>query len=247
MRNLSATWIVPDWPAPSNVRAVSTTRAGGVSRAPFDDFNLADHVGDDPDAVAANRRRLAKTLNLSAEPLWLKQVHGNRVVDAARAQPQSEADAAVTFEPGPVCAVLTADCLPVLFCDRQGVRVAAVHAGWRGLAAGVLEAAVEALESPPPELLVWLGPAIGPRAFEVGDEVRSVFVAHDPAGEACFNSSSAGRWLADIHVLARLRLNAMGITAVYGGGWCTYSDAERFYSYRRDKITGRMASLITLL
>lgn len=240
-------WITPDWPAPRDVRAISTLRTGGVSRGPFGSFNLATHVGDEPAAVAANRASLARALDLPADPVWLNQVHGCGVADADRCGVGAEADAAFADEPNVVCAVLTADCLPVLLCDQAGTRVAVAHAGWRGLAAGVVEAAVEALARPGEALLAWLGPAIGPEAFEVGEEVRAAFVDQAPAAAAAFVPSPAGRWLADIYALARLRLAARGITRVYGGGLCTYSDTERFFSYRRESRTGRMASLIWLV
>lgn len=237
----------PDWPAPSSVHALVTTRAGGVSVGHHAGLNLGDHVEDDPLAVVENRRRLRAAANLPAEPVWLRQVHGTAVayLDAA-SRSGIEADAATTDTPGVVCAVLTADCLPVLLCDRTGSRVAVAHAGWRGLAGGVLEASVEVMGASPDELLAWLGPAIGPGSFEVGDEVREVFVDRDPAAEEAFVPSPAGRWLADLYELARLRLRACGIDAVYGGGWCTLRDAQRFYSYRRDAKTGRMATLIWL-
>jgi uncharacterized protein, YfiH family len=234
--------ILPDWPAPAKVRALSTTRAGGVSAGPYASLNLGDHVGDDPAAVAENRARVRN--RLPAEPLWLKQVHLADVADADSASGVPEADASVARQPGKACAVLTADCLPLLLCDRAGAVVAAAHAGWRGLAGGVIEAAVEAMKVSPGEVLAWLGPAIGPAAFEVGGEVRDAFLAFDPAAAAAFVARENGKWLADIFHLARLRLGKIGVTAVYGGGVCTYSDAERFYSYRRDGATGRMASLI---
>ena len=236
--------IVPDWPAPANVHALTTTRRRGVSRGPYADFNLADHVGDDPAAVAANRTRLR--LHLPAEPLWLRQVHGTRCVIAEDSVAGVEADASASFTPGTVCAVLTADCLPVLFCDVQGTAVAAAHAGWRGLAAGVLEKSALALRRPPEDVIVWLGPAIGPAAFEVGDEVRAIFVAHDAAAARAFVPHGAGKWLCDLHELARQRLAALGVRHVSGGEPCTATDADRFYSYRRDGATGRMASLIWL-
>ncbi|APZ42901.1 peptidoglycan editing factor PgeF [Acidihalobacter ferrooxydans] len=243
----SAIWLRPDWPASTPVRAWCTTRVGGVSVGPYASLNLGSHVGDDPAAVAENRQRLCANGGLPAAPVWLNQVHGIKVarIDAHTAS-GVDADASMTRVPGAVCAVLTADCLPVLFCDRAGTRVAAAHAGWRGLAAGVLEAAVTALATPPENLLVWLGPAIGPDAFEVGEEVRAAFVAHDAAAATAFSASPDGRWLADLYALARLRLAAVGVDAVHGGGWCTYTDAARFYSYRRDGVTGRMASLVWL-
>jgi hypothetical protein len=237
-------FLKPDWPVPASVHTLATTRAGGVSPPPYEGLNLADHVGDDVAAVARNRALLRAML--PAEPKWLKQVHGAIVARADEMDTPVEADASVAFDPGVVCAVLTADCLPVLFCDRAGTRVAAAHAGWRGLAAGVLEASVAAMQCSPAEILAWLGPAIGPQAFEVGEEVREAFVRDLPAASAAFVPGQPGKWLADIYALARLRLARAGVNAVYGGGLCTYTDAARFYSFRRDKTTGRMASLIWL-
>ncbi|TBW04554.1 peptidoglycan editing factor PgeF [Azotobacter chroococcum] len=236
-------WLVPEWPAPARVRACVTTREGGISAAPFDGLNLGDHVGDEPGAVAENRRRLQA--GLGCEPAWLRQVHGVTVVPADPAL-ISEADASWTDHSGIACAILTADCLPVLFCDRAGTRVAAAHAGWRGLAGGVLEATLDALAVAPEELLVWLGPAIGPAAFEVGPEVREAFLERHPrAAEAFVASRNPGRFMADLYQLARIRLAARGVEAVYGGGFCTYGD-PRFYSYRRAPHTGRFASLVWL-
>ena len=235
---------VPDWPAPANVGALQTLRGGGCSPAPWDSFNLGDHVGDDPIRVAANRAGL-RTL-LPADPLWLQQVHGTAAVDIAKMAKTVEADAAFCREPGRVCAVMTADCLPVLFCDRSGSVVAAAHAGWRGLLAGVLETSIAGMDVPADQILVWLGPAIGPQNFEVGQEVRDAFVARDVAAHAAFHPHGAGKWLADLYWLARQRLNAAGVTAIYGGELCTVADAKRFFSYRRDGVTGRMASLIWL-
>lgn len=235
--------LLPDWPAPARVRSCITTRAGGTSLAPFDTFNLGAHVDDDPQSVAENRRRLSSMLD--CVPAWLQQVHGTRVVEA---DPQQvlEADASWTATAGIASAVLTADCLPVLFCDRGATRVAAAHAGWRGLAAGVLEETVRAMELPSERLMAWLGPAIGPRAFEVGAEVREVFLADHAQSAAAFAPSrNPGRYMADIYQLARIRLAACGVAAVYGGGGCTFTDA-RFYSYRRASRTGRFASLIWL-
>lgn len=237
-------FIFPDWPAPATVRALQTTRRGGVSRPPYTSLNLGGHVGDDPAAVAANRARLAA--GLPAPPLWLEQVHGIGVVDADACVGRVEADAAVARRSGRVCAVMTADCLPVLLCDRAGTVVAAVHAGWRGLCAGVVEATVAAMGVPAGELLAWQGPAIGPAAFEVGDEVRAAFMARDAAAAVAFRAVRPGKWLADIWLLARQRLAAAGLGAVYGGGRCTASETETFYSFRRDGVTGRMASCIWL-
>lgn len=235
-------WIVPDWPAPSNVRALITTRAGGVSRGPHATMNLAGHVEDDPTAVAENRRRLRR--HLPAEPVWLRQVHGMGVVCAEEAVQGAEADAAFSRHPGVVCAVLTADCLPVLLCDESGTVAGVAHAGWRGLAAGVIETTVRAMNAPSGRLLAFLGPAIGPQAFEVGGEVRDAFLAHSTEAAAAFSEKENGKWLADLYLLATQRLNAIGVARVFGGGHCTFSDAERFYSFRRERTTGRMASLI---
>ncbi len=242
----SGSWIAPDWPAPPGVRAISTTRIGGYSDRPYQGLNLASHVGDRVETVVANRAWLCNTLGLPAEPLWLRQVHGKRVVTADAAAGEPEADASFAGQPGVVCAVLTADCLPLLLCDRQGTRVGAAHAGWRGLAAGIIEATMDAMDRAGTELMAWLGPAIGPDAFEIGAEVRQTFVAHDRRAAEAFRRTASERWLADIYELARQRLAARGVAAVYGGGECTMSDAARFYSYRRDGTTGRMASLIWL-
>jgi len=236
-------WLIPDWPAPAQVKACVTTRAGGVSLAPFDSLNLGDHVEDSPEAVLENRRRLTEAFHI--QPAWLRQVHGVSVVEADPGR-IAEADGSWTSTPGIACTSMTADCLPALFCNRAGTRVAAAHAGWRGLAAGVLEAAVESLETEPADVLVWLGPAIGPQAFEVGPEVREAFVQQLPStAQAFVPSRNPGKFMADIYQLARLRLAARDVTAVYGGGFCTVSD-PRFFSYRRSPCTGRFASLIWL-
>lgn len=242
-------WIIPDWPAPACVHALMTTRAGGASRPPYDSFNLAAHVGDDPAAVQENRRRLLE--HLPAEPLWLTQVHGTAVAQAGHDETGVVADAAVARAPGRVCAVLTADCLPVLLCDERGSVVAAAHAGWRGLVAGVLEETVRSMGIGAARILAWLGPAIGPDAFEVGEEVRQAFIEHDPLAATAFRPALPGtldelprKWLADLYALARLRLAGVGVERVHGGGACTWRDADRFYSYRRDGRTGRMAALI---
>ncbi|HLA30346.1 MAG TPA: peptidoglycan editing factor PgeF [Pseudomonas sp.] len=236
-------WLTPQWPAPARVKSCVTTRTGGVSAPPFDSCNLGDHVGDDPQAVLKNRQRLVSLLG--CRPAWLQQVHGTAVVEALPGQ-VAQADASWTATPGVACAIMTADCLPALFCDRAGTRVAAAHAGWRGLAGGVLESTLDALALPAEQVLVWLGPAIGAQAFEVGAEVREAFVAqHAQAAEAFRPSHNAGKFIADIYQLARIRLAARGVEAVYGGDFCTFND-PRFYSYRRAAQTGRFASLIWL-
>lgn len=237
--------LVPDWPAPPRVQAAVTLRQGGVSPPPYDSMNPADHVGDTPQYVDENRRRLREALELPQEPFWLNQTHGTTVVDVDTA-PDNHADGSVAFGPTRPCVVLTADCLPVLLCDLQGNRVAALHAGWRGLVAGILDAGVARLNCPGDQLMAWLGPAIGPQAFEVGDEVRRAFVEHDARAVEAFLPGEGDKWLADLYVLARQRLAAAGVMRVYGGGLCTVSDPERFFSYRRDGACGRMASLIWL-
>lgn len=234
-------WLTPDWPAPATIKSCVTTRSGGLSLAPFDSFNLGDHVDDRPEAVASNRLLLTSRLNV--RPAWLRQVHG---VAVAHADPSvvAEADASWTATPGIACTIMTADCLPALFCTRDGARVAAAHAGWRGLAAGVLEATADSLNTAPGQILVWLGPAIGQQSFEVGAEVRDTFISSHPETALAFLPSlNAGRFMANIYMLARLRLAAHGVTAVYGGGLDTFTD-PRFYSYRRSARTGRFASLI---
>ena len=239
-------WIAPQWPAPPGVRAAATSRTGGVSSGPFASFNLAMHVGDEPQAVMENRRRLRDLLALPAEPAWLNQVHGATVVEANQYTSPPTADAAFARDAKRVCVVLTADCLPVLLCDREGTRVAAAHAGWRGLAGGVLRATVEALATPPDRLMAWLGPAIEQEAFEVGPEVREQFLSLDPAHDAAFRVNARGRWQADLYDLARRELRRLGIASIHGGGLRCHADRERFYSYRRDGRTGRMATLIWL-
>lgn len=237
-------WIEPNWPAPPGIRALTTLRKGGYSQQPFDGLNLGDHVGDDPAAVARNRQLLHQSLKLPSEPAWLIQVHGVDVIEAGAVPERWEADAQFSRTSGQVCAVLTADCLPLLLCSRAGDRVAAVHAGWRGLADGVIEATLKRLAVPGDEVMAWLGPAIGSDCFEVGAEVRDAFLQYDSEAEAAFVNNRPGHWLADIYRLARLRLKACGVTAVWGGDCCTVTDKERFYSYRRDGRTGRMATLI---
>lgn len=263
--------IIPDWPAPANIKALQTTRAGGSSKAPYDSLNLGDHVGDDPLVVERNRI-LLNTL-LPSEPVWLEQSHGIVVANADRADCLPQADACIARHRAAVCVVMTADCLPILLCDQQGSVVGAAHAGWKGLAAGVIEATVQAMNVAPQNLMAWLGPAISQHAFEVGEEVRAAFVDADPQAVSAFTPSpcaegsprSGGeptglplagvmgegrgegkKWFADIYALARLRLNALGITQIYGGDRCTYREHEQFFSYRRDGRTGRMGAFIWL-
>lgn len=248
--------LTPEWPAPAGVHAAFTLRSGGVSAAPFDSLNLGAHVGDEAAAVAENRRRVRARLSLPEEPAWLEQVHGVEVVDLDARAPAAAptrhtsgadmpaADAVVSRRAGRVCAVQVADCLPVLLAARDGSAVAAAHAGWRGLAAGVLEATVKRLAAEPRDLLAWLGPGIGAAHFEVGAEVRQAFLAQDAAAADSFVANTRGQWQCDLAGLARRRLARLGIGAVFGGKWCTYVDASRFFSYRRDGRCGRMAALI---
>lgn len=264
MKEVTADWLVPDWPAPPGVKGLFTTRSGGVSAPPFDSLNLGDHVRDEPAAVAANRERLR--LAAGARPVFLNQVHGLSVAQLDEQIPDGfQADACVGSRTGVVCTVMVADCLPVLWCRADGRQVAASHAGWRGLAGeggrGILEATLEAMRhaalpsegaTDPGDLLVWLGPCIGPRAFEVGAEVRAAFVAHDAAAQSCFVVHGPGKYLADLPALARLRLKAMGVSRIHGNdgsdAWCTFTDSSRFFSHRRDASrlgsTGRMAACI---
>jgi len=236
--------IQPVWEAPVNVRAFTTTRSGGFSPAPWNSMNLGDNCGDDTRLVRKNRQLLQKLL--PAEPSWLKQVHGNRVlVLDGNSGPAGEADACMTSISGQVCAVLTADCLPVLFCNRSGTKVAVAHAGWRGLANGVLEATVAAMDCKPDTLLAWLGPAIGPNAFAVGQDVFDAFTRTQPKNTSAFEPFG-DHWLADLYELARLTLGRLGIKHVSGGQYCTFTERDRFFSYRRDGETGRMATVIWL-
>lgn len=240
-----------DWALPRGVRAAFTTRLGGASAAPWDSFNLATHVGDDAAHVAANRARLRTLLDLPDEPGWLNQVHGHTVADldaTPRGAPPPTADAAIAGAPGRACVIMVADCLPVLFASRDGARIGAAHAGWRGLAAGVLEDTVQALGVAPAQLSAWLGPAISQPHFEVGAEVRAAFVSGDAGASAYFEANARGRFQCDLAGLARRRLTALGVGAISGGGWCTFADPERFYSHRRDAqargSSGRLAALV---
>lgn len=255
-------WIQPDWAVPTHVRALTTTRTGGFSLGPYAGLNLADHVGDDPCLVARNRALLVEALGIRQPPCWLHQVHGRGVwvinqretanslqtagtkVDAPAIECSPEADACVTRQPGQVCTVLTADCLPVLLSDDRGTVVAAVHAGWRGLHAGVIDAAVAAMRCPAARLHAWLGPAIGAAVYEVGTEVRQAFLSLSAEAESAFTPTRDGHYLADLYRLARQRLSKLGVEKICGGDHCSLSEPDRFYSYRRDGRTGRMASLI---
>ena len=251
---LDPRWIVPDWPAPRRVHAFVTTRAGGVSHGDYASLNLGKTSGDDPERVAHNRA-IVRDL-LPSEPMWLAQVHGAEVARAERFRIDVErtgeyhipeaprADACVADAPGQVCVVLTADCMPVFFCDAAGTRVAVAHAGWRGLAAGVLENTVAAMGVAPAHVIAWMGPAIGPGAFEVGRDVYDAFVSRDAGAAAAFRDGKPGKYMADLYALARRRLGAAGIAGIYGGGFDTYHDAERFFSYRRVAKSGRMGAFI---
>ncbi|MDA8109479.1 MAG: peptidoglycan editing factor PgeF [Betaproteobacteria bacterium] len=239
--------IIPDWPAPARVRALVTTRAGGVSSGPYASLNLGRHCGDDAHAVAENRRLLAA--RLPAEPVWLRQVHGATVADAdaaRRSGAEPQADAAIAREAGTVCAVLVADCMPVLIADEAGSAVGIAHAGWRGLCAGVIGATLEAMGVPAARVTAWLGPAIGPHVYEVGEDVRAAFLERDPGSAGAFAPARPQHWRLDLYAVARGQLGRAGVRGIYGGGLCTYSDARRFYSFRRDRTTGRMAALVWL-
>ncbi len=242
-------YVIPNWPAPSNVHAVSTTRIDGYSDAPFAGFNLSKSAGDTTTAVEQNRKQLQHDLKLPAAPVWLKQVHSNDVVhinDINDANNTPIADAAIASQPHRVCTVLTADCLPLLVCNRQATEIAAIHAGWRGLLSGVIQATIMQMHSAPADLMVWLGPAIGPEVFELNHEIRLDFVQANPQNSANFYQRGDS-WFADIYGLAKVALQSCNVHAIYGGDYCTYTQAEQFFSYRRDQgNTGRMASLIWL-
>jgi len=235
--------IRPEWRAPPRVRAAFTLRTGGVSVGPFASLNVGDHVGDAPAAVSENRRRVREKLALPGEPAWLEQVHGIAVVNLDETG-GGRADASIARTQGKVCVIQVADCMPVLVADREGTAVAAAHAGWRGLAGGVLEATLRALGVPSERLVAWLGPAIGPKGFEVGSDVRDAFTRDDAGATSAFVPNARGKWQCDLAALARRRLARLGVPEVTGGEWCTFSDASRFFSYRRDGQCGRMAALI---
>ncbi len=244
---MNSDWIRADWPAPENIIAGSTTRRGGVSGGRYASLNLAAHVGDQPEHVVENRRRFVDMCDLPEEPYWLKQVHGIRVVRAGArndAGGAPEADAAIGQADGDSCAIMTADCLPILLCSTDGDEIAAVHAGWRGLAGGVVAATVLEMHTAPSSVIAWLGPAISQDTFEVGDDVRDAFTALDAESADCFRANDRGRWQADLYGLARMRLAATGVTAAYGGDYCTAADPQRFFSHRRDGSCGRMVTFI---
>ncbi len=240
---INSDWIIPDWPVNPRVKAFSSTRLGGVSLAPFDSLNLGLHVRDDERAVNQNRMIFQQGIALPNPPFWLNQVHGRDVISLPMTSTNNTADASFTKTLGEVCCVMTADCLPVLFCNQSGSMVAAAHAGWKGLVAGVLENTLSRFQDDSDEIFVWLGPAIGAKAFEVGDDVRNQFIQHDAKSVDAFKPHG-DKWLADIYALAKNRLHQQGITKIYGGEFCTYSDPKRFFSYRREGITGRHASCI---
>lgn len=235
-------WLVADWPAPPSVKAVTTYRFGGISQGPYCSFNLGHHVGDDPSCVLKNRKHLKQELELPNHPVWLNQVHGANVIQAGCYVNNLPADAGYTRDTNVVCTVMTADCLPILIAEVKGRCIAAVHGGWRSMLAGVIRNTIEVMGEK--DLVAWLGPAIGPEVFEVGQEVRAAFVDKEKSLISAFTKGKRGRWLADIYQIARILLGDQGVKEVYGGGFCTYTDADRFFSYRRDGITGRMATLI---
>jgi YfiH family protein len=245
-------YLTPNWPAPNNIRAYVTTRKGGYSKNDYNSFNLATHVGDDNATVEINRKHLQKTLQLPAEPFWLTQVRGTHVIaldeiDIKKSN-NPDADGSWTTQPNKICVVMSADCLPVLLCDQKGTCVSALHAGWRGLASGILETGIKSLPVPASQLMAWLGPAISIDAYEIGEEVRQEFLKVDANAEIAFRASNrAGHWYVDLYEIARQRLRSVGVTQIYGGEYCTHRDQELFYSYRRDGKTGRMASLIYLM
>ncbi len=238
--------IYPNWQAPKNIKALTTVRSGGVSLPPFDSFNLGDHVCDDPKAVQQNRSLLVDKFDLPHQPLFLTQTHSTKVIELPFTGSNVEADAVYTQQANQVCLVMTADCLPVLFFNKEGTEVAAAHAGWRGLCDGILEETVAKFECPTSDIIVWLGPAIGPTAFQVGEEIIEQFCAFDSNAKLAFTPdlTTSGKFLGNLYQLATQRLNKLGITEISGGGHCTYTEQDKFFSYRRDKKTGRMASLI---
>jgi len=236
--------IFPDWPAPDTIKALTTTRQGGFSLPPYNAFNLGTHVGDEPNSVIKNRDYLIDVAQLPEAPRWLNQIHGTHVINSNDWQLNIDADAIVSHKKNHICTVMTADCLPLLLCNKQGDTVAAIHAGWRGLAAGIIEKTIAEFSCAPQDILVWLGPAIGPNQFEVGTDVYQTFSQHSAKAILAFQQTDATHYLADIYLLARQRLTGLGVSAIFGGDLCTASDKQHFFSYRRDDITGRMASMI---
>lgn len=238
-------FIQADWPAPSHIKAFTSTRQKGISKPPYEEFNLGDHVGDCKEAVLHNRKKLKEVLNLVNEPIWIRQTHSTIAIEAIPQHRFKEADACFTTNRNQVCVVLTADCLPILICNKQGTCVAAIHAGWRGLLNGIIDSTFKAFHSSSDIFMAWLGPAISSWHYEVGEEVRTAFLNQLPEAVHAFAPSPHQRWLADLYALARLKLQKQGVKDIYGGEYCTFSEKERFYSYRRDgEKTGRMASLI---
>lgn len=236
--------ILPDWPAPHWIKAYTTTRRGGFSHAPYNSFNIAMHVGDNLDDVSKNRQLLQNTLHFKRPITWLEQIHGNKAISADHSTNSVKADAIFSKKEQTVCAVQTADCLPLLVCSFNSYCVAAIHAGWKGLSNNIIENTIEALALPAKDILVWLGPAIGPQAFIVGKQVFRSFIDKDPATETAFQFIGNNQWQANLYKLAQLRLHKLGITSIFGGQYCTFSDNTRFFSFRRNQITGRMLSLI---
>jgi YfiH family protein len=234
----------PDWPAPANIKSITTTRHGGVSISPYDQLNLGLHVGDHKHHVEQNRQQIVQLAQLPEHPRWLNQVHGTQVTQSKQWSAGTKADAISSQEKNHVCAIMTADCLPILLCNQQGDTVAAIHAGWRGLAAGIIEKTLHSFACDHSAIIAWLGPAIGPNAFEVGSEVVELFVKQDPQAFNAFKQTDSQHFLANIYLLAQQRLNLCGVTKIYGGECCTVSNPNRFFSYRRDGVTGRMASMI---
>ncbi|MDT8371670.1 MAG: peptidoglycan editing factor PgeF [Gammaproteobacteria bacterium] len=241
---MTVDFIIPDWPAPKAIKALSTTRLGGVSSVPYDSLNLATHVGDNPSTVSTNRHILTEQAHLPEPPRWLNQTHGTAVINSRDWQLDCDADACYSLDFNHVCTVMTADCLPVLICDKQAGFIAAAHAGWRGLADGIIEKIIAHYQAAPSDLMVWLGPAISPNHFEVGTDMYDIFTTQSAIAKNAFVQTDSTHYLADIYHLARLRIQQMGVNAIYGGDSCTVSDAARFFSYRRDGVCGRMASMI---
>lgn len=239
-------YLIPDWPAPDNIRAFTSQRNGGYSQPPFDSFNLAPHVGDDPTTLSKNITKLIDELTLPHEPIWLNQVHGTTVINIAQHTlgTRPEADACITQQPQTICSVLTADCLPILLCNQSGSEVAAIHAGWRGLLAGVIDATLEQMNSPMTDVLAWLGPAIGPGGFVVNDQIKVDFTQANPDNRSAFIQTNENEWHGNLYEMAKITLQRYGVTQIYGGEHCTFTETERFFSYRRHNTTGRMASLI---